>query len=375
MPFHQREPNWLRQQVERLIDLRLLERVGAAGRQVIDAHPLVRRGFEQYLGAEGQRESATARAGFLRGRPDRQPPVSLEQAREEVELFHAYCDAGLWNEADSTLVALDNPKHRFLAPAFERDLLLRFFPGGNWRQKPLWPGFGRWRSLAICLEMIGQFQDALLVYRPADAALAGDALLALGQLSPLLDQENMPHPWQNLWRAYRAHALCLGGKMAAGAALARTLIPLDIYEWVHVFECLLRAGELRESDARSMMASLGTGQEHAWKGVVARRMWADWQRVSSPEADLDEEYQALAEAFDRGGFPWERALVRLSHARWLQQHWRAREAEDVTAIVVDLARRFAMPIVLVDALESRAGSRSEVRAISKQLGYLGPARP
>jgi hypothetical protein len=41
-----------------------------------------------------------ARAGFLRGRPDRRPPATLDEAAEEVELFHAYCDAGLWNEAD-----------------------------------------------------------------------------------------------------------------------------------------------------------------------------------------------------------------------------------------------------------------------------------
>ena len=111
------------------------------------------------------RQSAQARAGFLRGRPDRRRPASLEEAREEVELFHAYCDAGLWNEADAAFVALDNPKHRFLAPALERDLLLRFFPGGDWRRPPLWPGFGRYRSLAICLEMLGQFEDALAVYR------------------------------------------------------------------------------------------------------------------------------------------------------------------------------------------------------------------
>src|SRR5439155_26898263 len=213
-PFDEREPGWLANQIQQLVELRLLERVGPGGQPVIDAHPLVRRGFEQFLGQEGQRHSATARAGFLRGRPDRRPPHSLEDAREEVELFHAYCDAGLWNEADSTFVALDNPKHRFLAPAFERDLLLRFFPYGVWRRPPLWPGFGRHRSLAICCEMLGQFADAIAIYRPADAALGGDALVALGRLDPLLERETMPHPWQNLWRAYRAHALCLAGRAA-----------------------------------------------------------------------------------------------------------------------------------------------------------------
>ena len=127
-------------------------------------------------------------------------------------------------------------------PAFERDLLLRFFPSGDWRQPPLWTGFGRWRSLAICLEMLGQFADALEVYRPADAALGGDALIALGKLEPLLTKETMPQPWQNLWRAYRAHALCLAGRTKEAVALARSLIPIDIYEWVHVFECLLCGG-------------------------------------------------------------------------------------------------------------------------------------
>jgi hypothetical protein len=353
------------------VDLRLLERVGAAGQRVIDAHPLVRRGFEQYLGPQGQRQSATARAGYLRGRPDRRPPESLEQAREEVELFHAYCDAGLWNEADGTLVALDNPKHRFLAPAFERDLLLRFFPQGDWRQAPLWPGFGRWRSLAISLEMLGLFADALDVYRPADAALRGDALLALGQIEPILQQESVPHPWQNLWRAYRAHAYCLAGQPATGAALARTLIPVDIYEWVHVFECLLHAGDLREADVRSLAASVPA---LGWSAVVLRRMQTDWHRISQPSADLDDPYRALAEAFDRAGMPWERAIVRLGHARWQQQHGRAAEAQQVAAAAVDLARRFTMPIVLADALEL-AGSVAESSEVRNQCGYRGAARP
>ena len=220
---------------------------------VIDAHPLVRRAFEHVLGATGRREGARARAGFLRGRPDRRRPATLEQAREEVEMFHAYCDAGLWNEADSAYVALDNPKHRFLAPALERDLLLRFFPAGDWRRPPFWSGFGRWRSLAICLEMLGQFEDALAVYREKDAALRGDALIALGRLDPLLDQPQAQHPWQNLWQAYRCHALCLAGRTEEAVALAQTLVPVDVYEWVHVFECLLRAGKLSVLDIKSVL--------------------------------------------------------------------------------------------------------------------------
>src|SRR6185369_4076149 len=107
------------------------------------------------------------------GRPDRAKPANLAEAREEVELFHALCAAEMWTEADNVFRGLDNPKHRFLAPAFERDLLARFFPAGDWRAPPLWSGFGRWRSLAICCEMLGQFDDALRLYRPEDAALGG----------------------------------------------------------------------------------------------------------------------------------------------------------------------------------------------------------
>src|SRR5207247_10730803 len=97
-PFASRSHAWLQAQVQALVDLRLLERVGAGRSEeiVLDAHPLVRTGFEDILGGAGH--TARSRAGFLRGRPDRRPPRSLEETREEVELFHAYGDAGLGNE-------------------------------------------------------------------------------------------------------------------------------------------------------------------------------------------------------------------------------------------------------------------------------------
>ena len=283
---------------------------------VIDAHPLVRRAFEHVLGGAGRREGARARAGFLRGRPDRRRPTTLEEAREEVEMFHAYCDAGLWNEADSAYVALDNPKHRFLAPALERDLLLRFFPAGDWRRPPLWSGFGRWRSLAICLEMLGQFEDALAVYREKDAALRGDALIALGRLDPLLEQPQAHHPWQNLWRAYRCHALCLAGRTGEAVALARTLVPVDVYEWVHVFECLLRAGKLSALDMKSVLFRPPHTAEHRWAELARRRMKADYLSVTTPETPgLKAEYKELLEAYDRAGLPWERTLTRMRYAQ------------------------------------------------------------
>lgn len=388
-PFADRPAGWLAEQVQELVALRLLERVGQGGEVVLDAHPLVRRGFEGVLGPAGQRQSAQARAGFLRGRPDRRPPATLEDAREEVELFHAYCDAGLWNEADGVYVALDNPKHRFLAPAFERDLLLRFFPGGDWRRPPLWPGFGRWRSLAIGFELLGAFADALAAYRDADAPLRGDALLALGRLGPLVDRPHVPHPWQALWQAYRAHALCLAGRVAEAVAVARALVPVDVYEWVHVFECLLRADCLGALDLHSVLYRPPHAAEHRWSALARQRMRADYLRRSvSPPTDLGREYEALQEAYDRGGLPYERALVRLSHARWLLGLGRCSQARAVNAVALDLARRYEMRVVQADAWEVRAdvarrtgNAREEVMAreaagrLRADAGYRGPGRP
>ncbi len=399
-PFADRPAGWLDWQVQDLVDLRLLERVGRSvggvpgggDVAVIDAHPLVRRGFEHVLGEPGRRQSAQSRAGFLRGRPDRRRPATLEQAREEVELFHSYCDAHLWNEADGVFVALENPKHRFLAPAFERDLLLRFFPGGDWRQTPLWPGFGRYRSLAICLELLGQFEDALAAYREADHALRGDAFLALGRLGPLLNQEQAPHPWQVLWQAYRAHALCLAGRVPEAMVLARSLVPVDVYEWVHVFECLLRTGTLGTVDLQSVLFRPPNAADHGWGDLARRRMRADYRRINRPapvpNPELDAEYEALIEEYDRAGMPYERALVRLSYGRWLLAELTLSRAEVMAATALELARRYGMRIVEVDAWElaadtaRRTGNAERLREglreatrLRHELGYQGPGRP
>jgi hypothetical protein len=392
--FHRRPAGWLAGQVQELVRLRLLDRV--AGQDsggpttVIDAHPLVRRGFEDALGPAGRRQGARARAGFLRGRPDRRAPATLEEAQEEAELFHAYADAGLWNEADSTYVALDNPKHRFLAPAFERGLLLRFFPGGDWRRPPLWPGFGRYRSLAICFELLGQFDEALAAYRPADAALRGDALIALGRLGPLLEQAQAPAPWQALWQAYRAHALCLAGQVAEGASVACSLVPVDVYEWVHIFECLLRAGELRAVDLRSLLYRPPLAAEHRWSALARQRMRLDYLRATAAAcpAELEGEYAALLEAYDRGGLPYERAVARLGYARWLLSRGRPEEAAAVNAVIREVARRHAMTVLEADALEvaaavarlrNREGEAAQAHAAAMALrtaaGYAGPGRP
>lgn len=356
----QRGRAWLAEQVQQLVDLRLLERVGAAltasSATVLDAHPLVRGGFEH--SQSDSRQGARTRAGFLRGRPDRRPPATLGEATEEVELFHAYCDAGLWNEADSAFVALDNPKLRLLAPAFERDLLLRFFPDGDWRRPPLWPGFGRWRSLAICHELLGQFEDALQIYRAEDTPLRGDALIALGKLEPLLNQTQAPHPWQTLWQSYRAHALCLAGQSDEALARARATVPVDIYEWVHIFECLLRLGRLDALDVQSLLYRPPLMDESAWSALARRRMRADWLRVtgSSGEFDLDAEYRALIEAYDRAGLPFERVLTRLGYGRLLLQRQQQTQARAVGVAASAICNQTGMTSWLEDASEAAGGA-------------------
>jgi tetratricopeptide (TPR) repeat protein len=387
-PFAGRDPGWLARCVQELVALRLLERVGPGEVKVIDAHPLVRRAFEHVAGPAGRRENALARAGFLRGRPDRRRPDSLEQAREAIELFHAHCDAGLWNEADGTLLALENPKHRFLAPAVERDLLLRFFPGGDWHQPPLWPGFGRWRSLAICLEMLGRYEEALEVYRPADAPLRGDALIALGRLGSLLEVPQVQAPWQTLWQSYRCHALCLAGRIGEALALARSLVPVDIYEWVHVFECLLRADALNTIDLRSVLFR-PAGGDHRWAELARRRMRADYLRRTAGNPDeLGEEYPALLDAYDRAGLPWERALTRLSYATWLLDRDRPEEGGAVHAVTQDLialagliglamdgwtlAERIA---VCLGEEDTAAAAHESRQRRAEATGIMGPARP
>ena len=358
--FAARPAEWLPARIQELVDLRLLERVGLMNDTVLDAHPLVRRGFENSLGEAGA--DAKARAGFLRGRPDRAKPASLAEAREEVELFHAYRKAGLWNEADGTLIALDNPKHRFLAPAFERDLLTAFFPNGDHRQPPLWSGFGRYRSLAICHEMLGQFEKALEIYRPEDAPLRGDALIALGRLDPLLRQSHVPHPWQSLWQAYRAHALTLAGQTDAALSLARSAIPLDIYEWVHIFEAFYRLDRLDLIDLRSMGSSVAT-DESRWTQLARRRIEADFAARVDPTATLAAEYRALIEEYDRAGLAFERTLTRIRFARHLSD---SREAAANLRAARDIARQYRMPLLEAEADPARR--RTSAVDPSRQVG-------
>ncbi len=200
----------------------------------------------------------------------------------------------------------------------------------------------------------------------------------------------MAHPWQTLWQAYRAHALALAGRPAEATALARSLVPVDIYEWVHVFECLLRVGELGALDLRSVLYRPPHAAEGRWSDLARRRMQADYRRATSPEppADLGATYATLLEAYDRGGLPYERALTRLGYARWLLARGEAVEAREVNAVTRDLARRHGMRVVAVDAglLEAEAAGRAGDRAraaaakgdatrLAGEVGYVGGGRP
>jgi hypothetical protein len=378
VPLADRPLGWLTDQVQELVVLRLLERVGLSPGHgtrgtVIDAHPLVRRAFEHNLGASGRMQSAQARAGFLHGRPDRRRPATLEEAREEIELFHAYCDAGLWPEADAAYFALDRPRYRFLAPALDRDLLLRFFPDGDWHRAPQWSRFARWRDLAIDFELLSDFDDALPVYRTSDAALRGDALLALGRITTILESKNADHPWQMLWGAYRSHALCLAGRVDEAVALTSTLVPMDVYEWTHIFECLLRAGRLDAVDMASFLYRPVHAGGARWADLARQRMRADFLRFRSDD-DLNATYRILIEEYDRGGLPWERALTRLSYARWLLARGEVSNAQAINAMTLELATRHAMRVLHADAL-TITGDTVGARRIRQEIGYAGPERP
>ena len=233
-------------------------------------------------------------------------------------------------------------------------------------------------------------QLVLHYYREEDAPLRGDALIALGRLQPLLEDRPPPHPWQMLWQAYCCHALCLAGRVTEATALAASLVPVDVYEWTHIFECLLRAGQLAVLDMRSFLYRPPRAAEHHWNDLARRRMRADYLRVtaSSPPADLEAAYHDLLEAYDRGGLPYERTLTRLGFARWLLARARLDQAQTVNAVTLDVAGRYGMQIMEADAWQieaeiararaqqkqvEHAGER--VRELRRSVGYQGPDRP
>src|SRR5262249_43385946 len=148
-----------------------------------------------------------------------------------------------------------------------------------------------------------------------------------------------------LWQAYRAHALCLAGRTDEATAKAGALVPVDVYEWTHVFECLLRAGRLAALDMRSFLYRPPRAAEHRWNDLARQRMRADYLRTTaSPPADLGETYARIIEEYDRGGLPYERVLTRLGYARWLLSRDEVGEAQAVNAVTLDLACRHGMRI-------------------------------
>jgi hypothetical protein len=234
--------------------------------------------------------------------------------------------------------------------------------------------------------MLGQFDNALDAYRPADAALRGDALLALGRLRPLLDTPLMPAPWQTLWQAYRCHAMSLAGRTGEAVALARTLVPVDVYEWVHVFECLLRADALASLDVKSVLFRLAG--EHRWAELARRRMRADYLRRTGEGGNLEGEYRTLVDAYDRAGMPCERVLTRLSLAAFLLDMDRLDEAAGVHIVTLALVRQTRLGGLEVDALEwaariaqkrgeveSAVALAEQARRVRVERGIAGPVRP
>jgi tetratricopeptide (TPR) repeat protein len=222
--------------------------------------------------------------------------------------------------------------------------------------------------------MLGQFAEALDIYRPADAPLRGDALIALGRLDEIRKREHVPHPWQSLWQAYRAHALCLLGDVDESLRLAQAAIPLDIYEWVHLFEALLRLDRIDVLDYRNLPA----GDDSEWTRLARRRLELDRRRRGG-EGDATRPFLELIEAYDRAGLPLERALTRLSLARHQQASGKSAAAAKTTESALEIGRTYRMPIVIADALLSLAESdptrRTEAESWRQRTGFAGPARP
>jgi hypothetical protein len=162
-----------------------------------------------------------------------------------------------------------------------------------------------------------------------------------------------------------------------------------VYEWVHVFECLLRAGQLGAIDLHSILFRPANTVEHRWADLARRRMRADFRRIQegSP-ADLRSEYESLLEAYDQAGLPYERCLSRLGYAAWLLARREPAQAESVNKTTLSLARQYAMPVVEADAWSLAAAlagqredgfhvetARQHAAALRQAAGLAGPARP
>ena len=154
--------------------------------------------------------------------------------------------------------------------------------------------------------------------------------------------------------------------------MARGIVPMDVYEWVHVFECLLRLGRLDAIDLQSLLYRPPLAHEHAWTELARRRMRADWLRVTGAAGglDLDAEYRELIESYDRAGFPFERVLSRLGYGRFLLQNRLGAQAHQVATAASALCRQFQIKLLEEDVREL---DPDDTKAPARQRP--GPPRP
>ena len=116
-------------------------------------------------------------------------------------------------------------------------------------------------------------------------------------------------------------------------------------------------------------------------------MRLDYQRVmGTTSGELDDDFRGLLEEYDRGGLPFERALTRLSYARWLLSGGDVVRAREVGNAIIAIAERHGMTImaadgweILADCLgdENRTASSRVARAREWRVkaGYCSTARP
>src|SRR5690606_22125850 len=106
------------------------------------------------------------------------------------------------------------------------------------------------------------------------------------------------------------------------------------------------------------------------------------QPDASARDQFDSEFRQLMEEYDRGGLPYERALMRLSFARWLTSQGDNQSAAKALQTALDLARRHDMKIIAADALEMLAevdlvacAGKGEAETLRQATGYFAPCRP
>jgi hypothetical protein len=168
------------------------------------------------------------------------------------------------------------------------------------------------------------------------------------------------------------------------------LVPSDLYEWTHVFECLLRAGRLDVLDMASFLYRPPRAEESRWDVLGRQRLRADFLRLSAtpPIEELNQLYEGLLDAYDRGGLVYERCLTRLGYARWLLRRNEVQRAQAINAMTLAVAGRHHMKIMEADAwrieeviaqslrqeVKQRQAAEQHQR-LRQETGYHGLERP